>query len=213
MASPWEVEASNSGGSSEVPPEGNHPAIFIALIDLGTHEDEYQGKKYENRKALLCWEISGEFDSAGNPFVVTQDVSIMPQISGKNKLRKLLEQWRSRPLDDGERIDVSTLLGKPCLINLGHGRSKQGNPFAKIQSIGPLVRGMHAPLPVHEPFSWYHGQGPLRIPDWIPWLYGRPVDEVIADGREMRGKVSAPAAAPVGGAANGSAAEDDGLPF
>lgn len=215
MPSPWEVEASNSGGSSEIPPEGNHPAIFIALIDLGTHDDEYQGRKYENRRAMLCWELSGEFDSAGKPFIVHQDVAVMPKISGKSKLRKILEQWRSKPLADGERLDISTLLGKPCLINVGHGKARNGSPFAKIQGISPLVRGMQAPRAVHEPFSWYYGQGPMHFPDWIPWLYGEPVEDVIGRCKEVggggrNGTGSEPVGAGVGG--NGPLSDDE-IPF
>ncbi len=208
----WDVTASNSsGGGGEAPPAGNHPAVLVALVDLGTHEDEYQGERSENRKVFLAWELTAEHKSDGSPYVVGQEFNFMATIGQKSKLRGLLESWRGRPLGDGECLNLAALLGKPCLINVGNEQSKKGNTYAKILGVGPPPRGMTVPAPLNEPFQWHFSSGPFRAPDWLPYLYGQKVEDKILAARESRGYV-APAPA-----ANGSAvtvpADEDSVPF
>jgi hypothetical protein len=203
--SPWNVEATNSGGgSSEIPPSGNHPAVLVALIDLGTHEDEYQGKKVQNRKALFCWELPTEHKADGTPFILAKDYNVMAKISGKSKLRLMLESWRGQALKEGETVDLSSLLGKCCLLNIGHQVTSGGKTYAAILGLTPPVRGMTIPKPFHEPYSWHLSAGePLRVPEWVPWLYGNAIEDWVAGARERRsngfspGAVVAPAAADV----------------
>ncbi len=209
-ASSFVVEASNSGGTGEMPSEGNHPAVLVGLVDLGTHDDEYQGKKITNRKVLFCWEIPGETRSDGGPFVLVADFNMPPTLSGKSKLRTMLEAWRGKPMEDKEKLDLAALLGKACLLNVGRGKSSKGSEFAKIMGISPMIRGMQAPRPFSDQFVWSPAAGPFNPPDWMPFLYGKPVVETIEQSREWRG-----GAAPAGNAAGGAAAEvsDDDIPF
>lgn len=216
MSSPWEVEASNSSGTSEVPPADNHVAVLVALIDLGTHEEEYQNEKYDARKALFCWELPSEHKSDGSSFVVSQDFNLTPKVSGRSKLRQMLQSWRGRPMDDGERLDLQSLLGKPCLLNIGHGKSAKGNTYAKIMGISPLVKGMTAPKPFNEPYEWHLGAGPVRLPDWIPYIYGQSVEEYIGQCKELGGtgvKAGVNGSSPQTTGAPAAKSEDDEIPF
>lgn len=201
-SSPFTIEASNSGGgSNEIPSEGNHPAVLVGLIDLGTHTEEYQGKESDNRKVLFCWELPGEMKADGTPHVVTADYNMPATVGGKSKLRSMIEGWRGRPMEDKERLDCGRMVGASCLINIGHGKSQKGNTYAKIMSITPMPKGMQPPKPWNAPFIWSFDSGRFDPPTWLPYLYGRPVEDVIAESREGRQ------------AAHAASTSDDQIPF
>jgi hypothetical protein len=223
-ANPWGVTATNSGGNNdELPPAENNPAVLVGLIDLGTHDEEYQGKHYQARKALLCWELTADHKSDGSPFIVTRDYSISEKLSKKSGLRVMLESWRSEPLNDKESINLLGLLGKPCLVNIIHSESARGNKYAKITGISKVPKGTTVPKPLCQPFEWHIGSGDFQAPDWLPYLYGEPVEDVIKRSHELGGarRVGPGPAVPSGpGDPNpgvpvgaGVGAADDDIPF
>ena len=70
----WKVKASSTeGGDFELPPSGSYPAVLIGLIDLGTHDREYNGKTDEVHKLLFVWELVTESKADGDNFVVIKD--------------------------------------------------------------------------------------------------------------------------------------------
>lgn len=211
MSSPFQVEATNSGGGGELPPPGNYPAVLVGLVDLGTHEEEYQGKRYDARKVLLCWELAGENRSDGGPQILSMDFNLLEKMSAKSKLRKLLEGWRGRPMDDKEAIDLAVLMGKACLLNVGHKKSQKGSDYATILGVTPVLKGMAVPRPLCELFTWHFGAGPFTPPDWLPFLYGKPVLEHIEAARESR--AAAPANGRLVGAGAGAVSDDNEIPF
>lgn len=183
----WKRKATNGGGSSEIPPEGNHLASCIAMIDLGTHNETFNGKSTLNRKLLICWELATEFDSAGDAFIVGFDFNVPETLSSKSKLRSLIEKWRGRPLGEDEEFDLTKLLGKGCLINLGHALSAKDRTYCKLLGISPTIKGMSAPEPHHRPFIWgFESDEPSQVPGWIPWLYGRSIQDWIDAAQESR---------------------------
>ena len=59
--------ASDTGEMFEQAPAGNHVARCIALIDLGTQHDEYQGRSRLRNQVLIRWELSNELMTDGKP--------------------------------------------------------------------------------------------------------------------------------------------------
>lgn len=221
MSNPWDVTASNSGGGNdELPPAENNPAVLVGLIDLGTHDEEYQGKRYQARKALFCWELTADHKSDGSPFIVTRDYTISEKLSKKSGLRQMLESWRSEPLNDQESVKLLNLLGKPCLVGIAHATSAKGNSYAKITGISKVPKGMTVPKPFTTPFEWHIGSGDFQAPEWLPYLYGEPVEDVIRrsveHGGARRNGVGPGPAVPIGAGApagGGAASDDEDLPF
>ena len=41
-------------------PNGPHPAACFRIIDLGTQEDDFKGKKNKRRKIVISWELFSE---------------------------------------------------------------------------------------------------------------------------------------------------------
>jgi len=130
---------SDNGGQFEQPPTGTHNAIAYRVIDLGTHENEYQGQKNVKREVMVTWEID-ELMKDGRRFSVSAFYNA--SLNEKANLRKTLESWRGRAFTEEELkgFDLKNVLGKPCLVNLT--LSDKGK--SKVAGVSPLPKGMPA---------------------------------------------------------------------
>src|SRR5215471_4908565 len=194
MAKTWKVPArsGNGGGALEVPEEGNHTAVCVALIDLGHQlRRKYQSAEEEWQPMLyLAWEL---VDLDGRP-LVGRDFKL--SLHEKSGLRHFIEQWIGK-LADGADFDLISLAGRACLLNVVH-ETEGERTFVRIEGASPLpkVKGkvVQCEAPSHEPCALTieeHEQVPL----WLPYLYGRSLREWRGTSRERRGKAAAPAAA------------------
>jgi hypothetical protein len=183
-------QKATSGGDYAIPPAGAHPAV---LVDLGTHEYTYNGKITKNRKVFLVWELTAEPNQGGGNFVVGCDYTL--RLNPKAALQAIVEKWRGRALGEGEEFELTALLGTPCLLTLVHKSSQNNRTYAKIDSIGPLPKGMAAPPATLTPFCWEIGDA-AELPGWLPFVYGEPAQDVIARSAERTGLGVAPVGAP-----------------
>src|SRR5262245_26390627 len=77
--SPWKVTASRGGGEDfkDPAPEGVHRARLVALVDLGTHSEEYQGKPRDLHKVFAVWELVGCHQPGSTlNYVIAQDYTL-----------------------------------------------------------------------------------------------------------------------------------------
>ena len=187
-ASPFNTKAnSDEWGDYERPQPGTYPAILAALIDLGTHGFVYNGQAKESRKILLAWELAGEFDTKGNPFVIAQDFTW--SLNKKAKLRGMVEGFIGRSLVDGEDYDLLTLLGQPCMVGVSEGITGSGKKFVEISSVSKPMKGLTVPPANHEPYAFAismltTAKDEIQIPAWVPMLYGRKVADDIQKSKE-----------------------------
>jgi hypothetical protein len=199
MATAFKGKATNkSSGSSEVPPAGAHPAVLIAVIDLGTHQDEYNGKPTYLRKGLFVWELTAEKMSGttGRNHVLGRDYTIGSGdgvvLGPKSGLRKMLEGWRGKPYGDGEDIDIVAPLGRPCVLTVKLGKSGKGNDYAKIEAVAPVPKGLNVPPAARcKPFAWEISEPGVGLPgdwSWLPYVYGEKVEDIIKSSYEYKGE-------------------------
>lgn len=186
-----------AGKSTEVPSEGNHPGALVALIDLGTHDQDYQdGKTGEGRKIFLVFELDEKIDGQDQNHVIGKEVTLT--FSPKSKLRKIMEGLRGKSYADGEQIDVAKAVGSSGLINVKHGTSeKSGNHYAKFEDVSPLPKGMPPFKPSLPLTTWEIGCGkPFPEFGWLPWSFLNrqpvPLKKVMEASKEMRGGTDAP---------------------
>ncbi len=188
----WTTQAkkkgSGNGGEDRLlPPAGeDQSAVLVALIDLGTQRNDYQGKVAWNRKLLMVWELT---EVAGRP-LAHKDFTF--SLHENALLREFVDSWKSTPLSDGEDFDVNVLVGKSCLLNIIHKQNKEGSrTYATVKGAKkPVFRGkkLEVAEPEHKPFAWHLDDGKeSSLPDWLPYLYGRSVQEWIEDSKERRG--------------------------
>ena len=129
----------DNGGNYENPPTGMHNARCYRVIDLGTHEGEYQGQKNIKREVMIGWEID-ELMSDGKRFTVSGFYTA--SLNEKAKLRAMLTSWRGKAFTEAELdgFDLENVLGAPCMVNL------VANDKGKVvvSSVSPLPKGMTA---------------------------------------------------------------------
>jgi len=135
----------NSNSTFEQPPVGAHIARCVKLIDLGTQENEYQGKVTHPRQVMITWELpnalmeDGEFK--GKPFAVSKFYT--QSLSEKANLRKDLMNWRGRDFTEEELagFDAKNILGKPCMVSI----TLTDKGKARVSSVMAIPKGMNCP--------------------------------------------------------------------
>lgn len=179
MAAPWKPEPKNDYLQ---PPAGNHPAVLVAMVDLGTQVQEYQGQETRQRRAFCVWELVCEADgnyTDGRNFLVGIDLNLSNNENAK--FRQWVEARLNRKYPKDHKHDFSQELGKPCLLSVKH--NAKGYP--KVDGMSAVPRGMTVPAAKLRPFLWCLDEAPVdgtepQFPDWMPRLYGKKLAEVIA---------------------------------
>ena len=185
----FKTSANNSEGAFELPPEGTHAAVLVALIDLGTTESTFNNETRDRHKLLFVWQLPNELDSNGDPFMVAQDSTwSLHKMAG---LRRITEKWLQRPMSDSEEYDLGLMLGQPAQINLIEGVSGNGKKFMEVASVKPHPQPQKVGKPTVEPFAFHLGvlgstKDELGIPDWVPPLYGKKVSDEIRRSKEYQ---------------------------
>lgn len=200
MSDPWEVKATTGGtGDFDCPKGGAYPAVLVALVDLGTHPEEFVDKatgkkKYKDmRKVQMVWELTSEPSSKpGVNHVVGRDFSMT--FSEKSNLRKFAETWRGQRYKDGETLNISKLVGQKCMLTITEVKSGE-KTFAKVENVSPVPRGMEVQSPKLTPKAYGITD---ELPAWIPYIYGEKAVDMRSMSREIKG--SAPAQTPTAAA-------------
>lgn len=199
------AKASGGNGNYEVPEAGNQEAILVAIIDLGTHENEYQGKAYDSRKVQLVWELTTQEKSEKENHVIGREYTL--SISEKSNLGKLITALTGKKFADGDEFDITKLLGMACFVNIVHGTSQKGNTYARVEGASSIPKDksgkprIAVPPAKHKPVVWDMDAAdslPEHL-DWLPFIIGEPALEVIRRSKEWKEK-----------SANGRASADEG---
>lgn len=173
------------GGDYEKAPAGNHPAVLVAVIDMGTQwQGGYQGQpgRFAHR-AYFVYELVTKKDSKDRRFLIAIDLGLSTH--EKSKLAKfVLGRTGKKPPPSG--YDVSEELGKPVLLNVI--LSESGYP--KVDGVSAVPDGLTFPPSENPPTVWSI-TGPQcsfdGIPEWVPYHFGRPITEAIKLSKEWAG--------------------------
>lgn len=180
----WKMKATKGGDYEKAPP-GNHPAVLVAMIDLGTQLTEFGGASKEQHRVFWVWELVTEKTKTGLNHLIGIDLTF--SLNENAKMREFVEARLSRKIGDDEEYDVEEELGKPCLLNVVE---KKGYP--KVETMSSVPKGMTVPKPTHTPVLWkldeFFSTGKIDIPGWIPWLYGDSIPAHISRCLEMDGE-------------------------
>lgn len=188
----WSQTATSRGedkGDYELPPEGNQPARIVALVDLGTHRREYQGKVDWKRKVAIVWEL---VDVESRPLMI-KDFTL--SLHENALLRAWVDSWRGKSLKDGEGFELTDLLGTAGMADVEHATSKSNKTFARLKGVSPLPRLKGKPVeveePENEPVAWSIDDD-KPLPSWLPYLYGRELVKHVAESQERTGEMPEP---------------------
>lgn len=149
----------------QLPPTGNHVAILYKIVNIGTIETGFEnedGTPKKQPKIRLYFELSNEMktyeDKEGQevtvPFAISLETTLsMYKGSLTAKLRSITEAILGFTLndDDAGLYDVESLLGKACMVQVNHEKSKDGEKtFAKVANVSSLPKGMEVPKQFNE---------------------------------------------------------------
>jgi hypothetical protein len=160
----------------ELVPEGIYDARLIWILDLGTHQDIFDGVTRYKRSLYLGWELIGTAMTDGRPFMVGKEYTITngkygPYIAKTSNLFKLLRAWQK--WDEKQAGRVSSLGGllavmAPASISVAHEPNKKD--ATKTNVILEMIKAAKKdPAPaVNLPMSYEVGEDfPEHLPDWV----------------------------------------------
>lgn len=141
----------NEGGNFEQTPAGTFMARCYRFIDLGSHEQTYQGEsKGLKRLVMIGFELPTELMEDGRPFSIHKRYTWSTH--EKANMRKDLESWRGAKFNDHDfgpdGFDVRNLLGVPATLTIVHSES-DGKNYSNIASIGKAMKGVAIPDPIN----------------------------------------------------------------
>ena len=134
----------------ERPEAGTYGARCIHIVDLGTHDKEWQGKVSKRHQVLLVFEIDSEMEGKydeqykGKRFVVNWKGTL--SIGENAHLRRHLESWRGKKFtkEEAKGFDLKNILDKPCVLSLVESEWKD-KTYINIETISPPMKGMKIP--------------------------------------------------------------------
>jgi hypothetical protein len=164
------------GGNFDPVPQGPHAAVCDMFVDLGLQETTGKFAGKVQHKIYLRWQIPGhrlsyEKDGAQIEGPMTVGAKYTLSLHEKAALRKLLQSWRGRAFTEAElkQFDVTTILGKPCLLSVSHAPKDGGGVYANIDSAMRLPEGMPVPALEGEPLI-YDADNLGTFEKLRPWL-------------------------------------------
>jgi len=135
------------------PKDGTHLARVYRLIDVGTHERNFQGDVKQVRQILVSYELPLEKltagDHAGEPFTVHERLTF--SMSRKSNLCGRVEAIRGKSFSsDQEALDFSldTVVGMGCLLAT---ETSDCGRYTNIVSITAPPEGTKVPDPINPP--------------------------------------------------------------
>lgn len=192
------IYASDNGGGDDfklVTP-GMHPAVCDMMVDLGLQENKspLYGDSIKHQ-VYIRWQIPGErleYEKDGQniegPMTIGSYYTL--SLNEKATLRKHLQGWRGKEFtaEEAEKFDISAVLGKPCTLNVIHKTGGDGKVRAKVESVGPPMKGM-PPAQLEGEAILYDGGGE-QSPVWDklrPWMHEAIKRQVNQTEPEQRG--------------------------
>jgi len=160
----------------ENPPEGKYDAVLMGVVDLGTHEDTYQGVSRTKHELQLTWELCGSQMSDGRPFVVSKNYTCTNgqfgmYFAATSNIFKMLKTWTGK---DEKACKKPGILGQlirdqtPATITIEHqqGKTDPTKTYANIESIKPF-KGKNPPTRTNAPVVYeLGGPGLEELPEW-----------------------------------------------
>lgn len=189
--------ASDSGGGKDFDPvpEGSHLAVCDMFVDLGM-QDSHFGAKH---KIFLRWQIPAlrlKYEKDDEQFDVPMTVGAQYtlSLSEKSNLRPILQSWRGKAFtpDELKKFDVTTVLGKPCMITVTHAPKADGGVYSNVGAVAKLPTGIPAPT-LEGNVTLYDADNLGSFEKLRPWLQEKIKTQIIHradDLPEQRGPVA-----------------------
>lgn len=160
------MKMTSSAGSFQDPTAGTYAGVCVRVVDLGTQEQEWEGKKSTKRQLMLGFELHGDAvdtDGCGymlndsgqpdpmKPFLVS--AFLTASFHEEATLRKYMESWRGQPYSDQDiaafetdGFDWALMLGVPCMVKM----EANAKGKVKIKGLSRLQKNIDKPVSVNS---------------------------------------------------------------
>lgn len=169
-------------------PPGVHPAVCVAIIDIGTHKTNFKGKLRDTHKVVFIWELPDCATSGTESQLQFAVKEYTLSLANGSNLRGDIESRRGSKLPDIGDFDLLTELGTSCMINM-----VQEEQYTNIGSIMPLYRTTQPPKAHVEPYSFtledWSGPSDTNFPKWLPHVFGKSVRSKVMMSHELTGSM------------------------
>jgi hypothetical protein len=176
----------------EIFPEGTTAVVLTSMHFVGRHEREWQGQR--STSDMVCLEWTAPEAGAEGGDLSTWEVLTVAFGQKSNLYKRLRALAGGREIPDN--MDLSQMLGRPCLIEVIHRDGPKG-PKPRVIGATPLPRGMVAPA-WSGPLSYSDVDDPAALPDpesapgIVKWMLERRIVETPP--APARGRAAPPAA-------------------
>jgi len=180
----WVAKTTSGQGAYEKPPTGNHPAVLVAIIDLGRQWQEPFDKaepgKFQHRLYFVYELVTKKMTGKVNEnHTVAVDLTF--SMHEKATMRKYIESRLGKKIVT-DQYDVTQELGQAVLLSVVENK----NGYPKIGGVSAVPDGLPVPPALNKVLAWKLGDSFAAIPPWLPYLYGRAIPEVIRDSEEYK---------------------------
>lgn len=164
----------------ELIPAGSHPAYLYRVVYLGTQTKVFEGKETQQQKIWVDFELPKQLveyedkdTKEKKTFVRTVGAEYTLSLAEKGKLLPFIEGWIGRSLNEEELqgFDICSLLGNPAFVSITHDKAKNGNTYANISSVSPIMEGFVMPEAVNKLVeiskSEWDGEEYNALPDFL----------------------------------------------
>jgi hypothetical protein len=156
-----------AGTTFEQAPTGNHGAILVKVVDIGTQEGEYKGEKTLRRQEIWTWELPEEVREDGQPFIISKFYTA--SLGEKSNLYKDLVGWLGKA-PDPKTFTPNDVLGKKCQVTV---MEKADTGKRSVSSVSALHKSIKLPDTPHNPVIFFS----LR-----PELFNQEIFDGLSDG-------------------------------
>ena len=123
----------SGGGNFEQAPTGMHNATCYRLVDVGTHNETFEGETKKRHSIFIYWELNDAKMEDGQPFSIMRQYTL--SLNEKSALYKDLCAWRKKQFtpEELQGFDLTKILGLTCDLDIGetkNGNSKVVNVYA-----------------------------------------------------------------------------------
>jgi hypothetical protein len=194
-ANPWDIKVGGPGGGDyECCPPGTHIATIVGLFHVGHQVEQSQEKgQVEVNRLILVLELSKR-KKDGHPFVLPARYTM--SMHKKANLFRDATTILGRRLQEGDRFNPLELSGKPVMVSVTN-TANGDKSYHNVAAISAFPEGFPTPTPTHDEIAWsvLTGDPFPDDADWLPYVYGRSIEDMAGSSPESRRRSDAAAPA------------------
>jgi hypothetical protein len=128
------IKNESNGGGYESLPVGQYKAACYRIVDVGTHNETYEGETSKRHSVFIYWETPDNKMSDGKPFSIMKQYTL--SLNEKSALFRDLCSWRKKKFTSMRKKEVKIFL----LLILWQKKVLSPRKISRFDGLGCWVR-------------------------------------------------------------------------